>query len=63
MGQIICACLSYTHYWYEVGMLKVPGVMILYLINNELYLDSSCMIYKINENYSVVVAFQNMPLV
>ena len=23
MDQLICASLSYTHYWYEVGMLKV----------------------------------------
>ena len=25
MDQLICACLSHTHYWYEVGMLKVPA--------------------------------------
>ena len=25
MDQIICASLSHTHYWYEVGMLEVPG--------------------------------------
>ena len=25
MDQLICASLSYTHYWYEVGMLKVPA--------------------------------------
>ena len=24
LDQIICASLSHTHYWYEVGMLKVP---------------------------------------
>ena len=24
MDQIIFASLSHTHYWYEVGMLKVP---------------------------------------
>ena len=23
MDQLICASLSHTHYWYEVGMLKV----------------------------------------
>ena len=22
MNQLICASLSHTHYWYEVGMLK-----------------------------------------
>ena len=26
MDQLICASLSHTHYWYEVGMLKVPDV-------------------------------------
>ena len=26
MDQLICASLSYTHYWYEVGMLKVPAL-------------------------------------
>ena len=28
MDQLICASLSHTHYWYEVGMLKVPAVLI-----------------------------------
>ena len=27
MGQLICASLSHTHYWYEVDMLKVPAFM------------------------------------
>ena len=27
MDQIICASLTHTHYWYEVGMLKVPYKM------------------------------------
>ena len=25
MDQSTCASLSHTHYWYEVGMLKVPA--------------------------------------
>ena len=25
MDQLIYASLSHTHYWYEVGMLKVPA--------------------------------------
>ena len=25
MDQLISASLSHTHYWYEVGMLKVPA--------------------------------------
>ena len=27
MDQLIFASLSHTHYWYEVGMLKVPAVL------------------------------------
>ena len=27
MCQLICASLSHTHYWYEMGMLKVPAVI------------------------------------
>ena len=30
MGQLICASLSYAHYWCEVGMLKVTAVMSLH---------------------------------
>ena len=25
MDQLICASLSHTHYWYEMGMLKIPN--------------------------------------
>ena len=28
MDQLICASLSHTHYWYEVGMLKVPAYVV-----------------------------------
>ena len=28
MDQLICASLSHTHYWYEVGMLKVPAATV-----------------------------------
>ena len=27
MDQLICAFLSHTHYWYEVGMLKVYAMV------------------------------------
>ena len=27
ISQLTCASLSHTHYWYEVGMLKVPAIM------------------------------------
>ena len=26
MDHLMCTSLSHTHYWYEVGMLKVPAV-------------------------------------
>ena len=29
MDQLIFASLSHTHYWYEVGMLKVPAINII----------------------------------
>ena len=29
MDQLVCASLSHTHYWYEVGMLKVPAYSVL----------------------------------
>ena len=28
MDQLIFASLSHTHYWYEVGMLKVPAIIV-----------------------------------
>ena len=31
MDHLICASLSHTHYLYEVGMLKVPFVYIMYV--------------------------------
>ena len=32
MDQLICASLSHTqHYWYEVGMLKVPAIYVRHL--------------------------------
>ena len=30
MDQLIFASLSHTHYWYKVGMLKVPAVLCMY---------------------------------
>ena len=33
MEQFICASLSNTHYWYEMGMLKVPAdILLLFLL-------------------------------
>ena len=33
MGQIIYASPSHTHYWYEVGILKVP---VIYIISDDI---------------------------
>ena len=38
MDQLIFASLSHTHYWYEVGMLKVPA-MYLYGYHMEQSID------------------------
>ena len=32
MDHLICASLSHTHYWYEVGMLKVPANCLFLLL-------------------------------
>ena len=31
MDQLICASLSHTHYWHEVGMLKVSALSHIYI--------------------------------
>ena len=41
MDEFIFASLSHTHYWYEVGMLKVPAV---YIINYIYTTDKSGML-------------------
>ena len=33
VDPLIFASLSHTHYWYEVGMLKVPAVYTIYINN------------------------------
>ena len=43
MDQLIFASLSHTHYWYEVGMLKVPAAIKAYdcsLFVRSNYLDA-----------------------
>ena len=30
IDQLICASLSHTHYWFEVGMLKVPAAITIH---------------------------------
>ena len=38
IDQLICASLSHTHYWYEVGMLKVP---VGYLLSKQCFAPPS----------------------
>ena len=35
MDQLIFASLSHTHYWYEVGILKVPAVQVDWIVWSE----------------------------
>ena len=43
MDQLLCAFLSHTHYWYDVGMLKIPGTKLKVLCaeNSSLRLGGS----------------------
>ena len=41
MDQLIFASLSHTHYWYEVGMLKVPAYRIFLCTNDLIVLHYS----------------------
>ena len=52
MDQLIFASLSHTHYWYEVGMLKVPaydymGYMAMLPFNLDWRLSVCCCFYII----------------
>ena len=38
MDQLIFASLSHTHYWYEVGMLKVPAMCTIPYHENAIYI-------------------------
>ena len=40
MDQLIFASLSHTHYWYEMGMLKVPDIHTSYEVH------STCILYS-----------------
>ena len=35
MDQLIFTSLSHTHYWYEVGILKVPAVQVDWIVWSE----------------------------
>ena len=50
MDQLIFASLSHTHYWYEVGMLKVPAVIIIYVC---MYVCRIVIIYDDHNNGAI----------
>ena len=71
MDQFICASLSHTHYWYEVGMLKVPVYSAIdpYTIRalslnikycnwkREIHLHFTTYLYGLSPTCTVVVVF------
>ena len=52
MDQLIFASLSHTHYWYEVGMLKVPAAYAIYQSNH-----CNCLEYRSNNSLQTNVFF------
>ena len=61
MNQLICAYLSHTHYWYEVGMLKVyvafSHSVRTYLYKNNMLvvrrLKNGCSFFLFSYSYTV----------
>ena len=52
MNQLIRASLSHTHYWYEVGILKVvPAIYAL---------DTFCMTHAMTINMSTTTTYQKL---
>ena len=39
MDQLICASLSHTHYWYEVGMLNVPANLRMIMTSSRVWIN------------------------
>ena len=50
MDQQICASLSHTHYWYEVGMLKVSANDIQYSNESPRQSVGHCLLYQVLRN-------------
>ena len=55
MDQLIFASLSHTHYWYELGMLKVPAVILYTYINRR----AEPPIVTKHENNSAIEPYHN----
>ena len=50
MDQLICASLSHTHHWYEVGMLKISADLhvIIYCWRGGTGLNPKCFYYWVD---------------
>ena len=53
MDQLIFASLSHTHYWYEVGMLKVPAMYVR--------MQCSVLLYSLLYNYCCTAVWRPPP--
>ena len=64
MDQLICASLSHTHYWYEVGMSKVPAawrcsffrVFLFTITVFSLFIESASYVFSFRVVFSYLVA-------
>ena len=52
MNQLVCASFSYTHYWYEVGMLKVPAHHDALHCFSFVFVWSPCMAINVSVQYN-----------
>ena len=60
MDQLIFASLSHTHYWFEVGMLKVPADIYMYItpVSRPISYSSCC--HKCKITYSIKCEIQTI---
>ena len=60
MDQLLFASLSHTHYWYEVGMLKVPAAIRSNIINLFYYvLKMFCFVFFWSPSVAINVSVQH----
>ena len=60
MDQLIFASLSHTHYWYEVGMLKVPAVKSKVMLEQTV-IHYTCSTYLLNSVFIFVTILYCRP--
>ena len=58
MEQLICASLSHIHYWYEVGMVKVPACCFVYFqVNNGVWYTRALYLRNLVSGYECGMVF------